>query len=140
MLKKLYYAALSYMVAGLAAGVYYREITKITGFTGKTMLSVLHTHLLVLGMFFFLFLIVLEKNFTLSESRLFPTFYWVYNIGVIWTVAILAIHGTITVTGGTAGAAVAGIAGMGHIVLSAGLILFFILLRERLFDRENSER
>ncbi|RYL93252.1 DUF2871 domain-containing protein [Sporolactobacillus sp. THM19-2] len=131
-MKRLYYTALGYMIAGLIAGIYYREVTKITGFTGKTMLSVLHTHLLVLGMFFFLILILLEKQFCLSKSKLFTAFYWIYNIGVIWTVALLAVHGTITAAGGLSGPAIAGIAGMGHIILSGGLILFFILLKERI--------
>jgi len=136
MIKKLYYAALTYMILGLIAGVYYREITKMTGFTGNTMLSVLHTHLLTLGMFFFLIVILLEKAFTLSKSKLFMAFFWVYNIGVAWTIGMMVVHGTMTVMKMTVGDAVSGIAGMGHIILAVGLILFFICLKERLFGSE----
>ncbi|WKB37291.1 DUF2871 domain-containing protein [Terrilactibacillus sp. S3-3] len=134
-MKKLYYAALTYMILGLIAGVYYLEITKMTGFTGNTMPSVLHTHLLTLGMFFFLIVILLEKAFTLSKSK-FMAFFWVYNIGVAWTIGMMVVHGTMTVMKMTVGDAVSGIAGMGHIILAVGLILFFICLKERLFGSE----
>ncbi|GAY75978.1 hypothetical protein NBRC111894_1532 [Sporolactobacillus inulinus] len=51
----MYAAALGYMIAGLLSGIYYRELTKAMNFSGESMLSVLHTHLLILGMFFFLY-------------------------------------------------------------------------------------
>lgn len=138
-IKKLYYAALTYMILALAAGVYYREVTKMTGFTGDTMLlSILHTHLFVLGMFFFLIVILLEKAFVLSKSKLFNAFFWVYNLGVAWTIGMMAVHGTMTVMKISVGDAVAGIAGMGHIILSIGLILFFICLKERLADSKEN--
>lgn len=49
------------MIIGLLFGVYYRELTKWFDFSGKTQLSTLHTHTLVLGMFFFLIVLLLEK-------------------------------------------------------------------------------
>ncbi len=139
-MKRLYYTALSYMIAGLVAGIYFREVTKAaTRTAGDAMLGVLHTHLLILGMFFFVILILLEKVLSLTKSKLFPAFWWIYNIGLIWTVALLAVHGTMTAFGIPAGAAIAGIAGMGHIVLSIGLILFFIILKERLFQHNERQ-
>ena len=42
-------------------GVFYREFTKFSGFTGKTALYVVHTHYFLLGMVFFLLLLLLEK-------------------------------------------------------------------------------
>lgn len=74
-MKKLYAAALGYMIAGLLSGIYYREITKAMNFSGESMLSVLHTHLLILGMFFFLILISLEKLFHLSTNKRFSLFF-----------------------------------------------------------------
>lgn len=53
-MKKIINTAMIYLALGLAAGVFYREFTKWNGFTGKTTLGVVHTHLLVLGMLFFL--------------------------------------------------------------------------------------
>lgn len=45
---RLYYSAALYTVLGLAAGLYYRELTKAQDFVGDTQLSVVHTHLLAL--------------------------------------------------------------------------------------------
>ncbi|BBN98916.1 DUF2871 domain-containing protein [Sporolactobacillus terrae] len=135
-MKKLYAAALGYMIAGLLSGIYYRELTKALNFSGETMLSVLHTHLLILGMFFFLILISLEKLFQLSTNKRFSLFFWIYNIGVVWTITLMAIHGTLDVLGIASGPAIAGLAGMGHIILSIGLILFFMILKEVLFNKK----
>lgn len=131
-MKQLYYTALTYMILGLAGGLGYREITKANGFTGQTELAVVHTHLLVLGMLVLLVVLLLEKVFALSRSRVFPWFFWVYNAGVVWTVAFLAINGTRTVLGEPTTSGLAGMAGFGHILLTAGLILFFVCLRSRL--------
>lgn len=139
-MKKLYFAALIYMITGLLSGIYYRELTKAMSFHGTTMLSLLHTHLLILGMFFFLILIVMEKIFSFTNNKLFPMFFWTYNVGVIWTVTLMVIHGTRDVLGASSGPAIAGMAGMGHIILSIGLVLFFIILKDVLFPKptENS--
>ncbi|MFX3617170.1 MAG: DUF2871 domain-containing protein [Sporolactobacillus sp.] len=131
-MKKIYRASLIYMIVGLLSGIYERELTKAMHFNGNSMLGILHTHLLMLGMFFFLLLIVMEKSLQLTGNKLFSTFFWIYNVGVIWTVLFMAIHGTMTVIGASVGPAISGLAGMGHIILTAGLILFFIILKERL--------
>jgi hypothetical protein len=70
-MKLLFHTANFYMILGLVSGLYYRELTHLTDFEGETRLSVVHTHLLALGMLFFLIALALEKVFALSESRLF---------------------------------------------------------------------
>ena len=60
MLKKLSNTAFIYTVLALVVGVVYREYTKLSGFTGQTNLSLLHTHLFTLGMMFFLIVLALE--------------------------------------------------------------------------------
>lgn len=60
---RLYYSAALYTVLGLAAGLYYRELTRAQDFVGDTQLSVVHTHLLAFGMLFFLVILALEKAF-----------------------------------------------------------------------------
>ena len=46
----------------------------------------MHTHLLALGMLFFLIVLALEKLFTLTANRrLFAGFFWVYNAGLAVT-------------------------------------------------------
>lgn len=78
---KLYRAALFYMILGLAAGLYYRTLTHSRDFSGQSQLSVAHTHLLALGMLFFLVVLALEKLFTLSKTGLFTLFFWVLQRG-----------------------------------------------------------
>lgn len=131
MMKKLLNTAFIYAILALVAGLYYRQMTVNYNFTGKTMLSLLHTHLFVLGMFMFLFVLLLEKNFSLTKSDLFNWFYYIYNAGLIITVVMMVVHGTLTVMGITTGAAIAGIAGIGHIIISIGFILFFLCLNDR---------
>lgn len=62
-MQKLARASLSYMIIGLISGVYFREMTKFNDFESWTQLSVIHTHTLILGMFFFLIVLLLEKKF-----------------------------------------------------------------------------
>ncbi len=66
-MKKILRTSMIYMILGLSFGVFYREFTKFNNFTEWTQLKVLHTHTLTLGMFFFLILLLFEKNFNLTE-------------------------------------------------------------------------
>lgn len=131
-MKQLFNAALIYMVAGVASGLFYREFTKMNDFSeGQyTQLGLAHTHLLTLGFIILLIVLVIEKVFRLSQSpRLFAWFFWLYNVGVVLTSAMLIWHGSLTVLGQESSAMIAGIAGLGHIVLTAGMIVFFVALR-----------
>lgn len=131
-MRKILHAAHIYMIIGVISGLYYRELTKLNDFTGDTQLGVVHTHLLALGMLFFLIVLVLEKQFTLTASKLFGWFFWIYNGGLALTVVMMTIRGTLTVLGVEGGAAISGIAGLGHIILTVGLVLLFITLGKRI--------
>ena len=61
MTKRYANTALIYAITAMILGVFYREFTKLNGFSGVTRLSVMHTHYFMLGMFFFLILMLLEK-------------------------------------------------------------------------------
>jgi nitric oxide reductase large subunit len=100
-MKKLYYAALAYTILGLAGGLFYRTFTHANNFTGDTQLAVVHTHFLVLGMVFFLGVMLFERAFKLSQSKLFNWFFWTYNVGLIWTAGFLTFNGMNTVLGNT---------------------------------------
>jgi hypothetical protein len=126
------YAAHTYMIVGLLSGLFYREFTKINDFTGKTQLSIIHTHLLALGMLVFLIVLVLDKQFQLSGTRLFTAFFWFYNAGITLTVAMMGLRGSLTVLGDDVPGFVPHLAGGGHIFLTVGLVLLFILLGKRL--------
>ena len=140
-MRRLFITAFIYLVAGLASGVFYREFTKFNDFPegGYTQLAVVHTHLLSLGVLVFLIVLALEKLFRLSQSRrLFEWFFWVYNAGMVLSCAMFVWHGCLTVLGKESGPMIAGIAGIGHIALSAGLILVFVALG-RALRRDRAE-
>ncbi|NYJ20207.1 DUF2871 domain-containing protein [Glaciibacter psychrotolerans] len=129
---KLFYAAFGYMIVGVLSGLYYREFTKAHDFTGATQLGLVHTHLLTLGFIVLLIVLLLEKQFGLTQSSLFNWFFWTYNAGLVVTAAALAVHGSLTVVGQESSSAIAGIAGLGHIALSTGMVLLFLALRSRI--------
>lgn len=87
------------MIIGLLSGFYYRELTKAHHFTGDTQLALVHTHTLILGMFMFLLLLPLEKVFKLSSYYLFNWFFVVYHLGVIVTIGMMTVKGTLQVVG-----------------------------------------
>ncbi|KQZ11399.1 DUF2871 domain-containing protein [Agromyces fucosus] len=133
-MQKLFYASFAYMIVGVASGLFYREFTKANDFPeGQfTQLGLAHTHLLTLGFIVLLIVLVIEKVFVISKSHLFEWFFWVYNAGVIVTSAMLIWHGSLTVMGEESTSAIAGIAGLGHIALAAGMVLLFLALRSRI--------
>ncbi|HET8927879.1 MAG TPA: DUF2871 domain-containing protein [Microbacterium sp.] len=129
-MRRLFYASFAYMVAGVLSGLFYREFTKLNDFPeGQfTQLGLAHTHLLTLGFIMLLIVLALEKLFRLSASRLFGWFFWIYNTGLILTAAMLIWHGTLTVLGQASTKMIAGIAGAGHILLTAAMVLLFLAL------------
>ena len=127
---RLFYASFAYMVAGVLSGLFYREFTRLNDFPeGQfTQLGLAHTHLLTLGFIVLLIVLALEKLFALSRSKLFGWFFWLYNAGVILTSAMLIWHGMLTVLGQESGKMIAGIAGTGHMLLTAAMVLLFVAL------------
>lgn len=131
-MRKSYIAAHVYMILGVISGLFHREFTKAHGFRGDTQLALMHTHLLALGMLGFLIVLALDKQFQLSGTKLFTAFFWFYNAGIAITVTMMGVHGTETVLGKHVPEAVPWIAGLGHTLLTVGLILLFVLLGKRL--------
>ncbi|MGV0351848.1 DUF2871 domain-containing protein [Corynebacterium guaraldiae] len=139
-MKSLYRSAIFYLVMGLGAGLFYREFTRANEFPeGQfTQLGVAHTHLLALGFMMFLIFLVVEKVFAVSRNKkLFNSFFWFYNIGVVLTVGMLIWHGSLTVLGEESTAMIAGIAGIGHILITVGLVLFVVALGRALNEPAN---
>ena len=58
-----------YLLFGLVMGIFSREFTKLNNFSGYTVLKSVHTHTLVLGFLFFIIVLLLEKNFTISNKE-----------------------------------------------------------------------
>ena len=135
-MKKLARTSMTYMIAGLVSGVFYREFGRFNNFEGKSQLNTLHTHILVLGMFFFLIVLLLENAFKLSEHKNYKKFYAIYNSGLGITLLLMLVHGIMTVLGYEDSAAIAGIAGLGHIIMTVGLGFFFNVLLGQVSKKE----
>lgn len=133
-LRMLLSAITVYTVIGLAAGVFYREFTKLNGFEDGMpgQLGLAHTHILTLGVIVLLAVMALEKSFGLSASRLFRWFFWIYNAGVVISAVGLVWHGVLQVLGAESSKMIAGIAGAGHMLVGAGFVLLLLMLRKAL--------
>jgi len=79
-------------------------------------------------MFFFLIVLLLEKNFHLTTHKNYKKFYMFYNMGLGMTLLMMIIHGILQVYSYPDHAAISGIAGLGHIILTIGLAYFFQVL------------
>jgi len=133
MIKRYFNAAIVYASLALACGVFYREFTKYTAFTGKTNLAFLHTHYFMLGMFFFIALALLERAFALSAQKGVKGWVTVYHIGLNITTACLFLRGlaqaTETVLSPALNGSLSGVAGIGHILLGSSILALLILIR-----------
>lgn len=133
-MKKCINISLIYAVAAMVGGVFYREFTKFNGFTGATALGKVHVHLFVLGMAVFLITALFADRRDLSRLRTYRAFLVIYNIGVPLTAVMLLVRGVTQVLGlslsSGASAAISGIAGIGHILTGAGIILLLITLKK----------
>ena len=131
-MKRYMNAALMYAVLEMLGGVLYREFTKFSGFTAQTALSVVHTHYFLLGLVFFLLLVVLEKNLAFTGAKTGRVLA-VYHIGLNLTAVMLVVRGVTQVVGTNlsrgADAAVSGMAGMGHILLGVSLVLLLLQIK-----------
>lgn len=136
-MKKIYIAAFAYLIVGLGFGVFYREFTKANNFVegGYTQLSVVHTHTLTLGFMFFLILLLLEKSFELSKQGFFAPAFWLYNAGLLASVTMMTWHGIYQVVGNEWSAGLSGIAGLGHMVMTIGLLGFMACLAPSVFAK-----
>ena len=131
-MKRYINAALLYAILAMAGGVFYREFTKFNGFTGKTTLSVVHTHYFLLGMVLFLLLLLLEKSFSFTGPKT-GLVLAVYHVGLNLAALMLVVRGVAQVLspGLSSGmsAAISGLAGIGHILLGVSLVILLVQIR-----------
>ncbi len=113
-------------------------MSKGENFSGYSQLNVTHTHLLVLGTIMFLIFVVIEYQLKLTKnSKLFNSFFYLFHLGILVTVAMQYVNGIATIKGFSVSPAIAGIAGLGHIMISIAFILFFVLLNKRINANSN---
>ncbi len=134
MVKRYANLALVYAIIAMVFGVFYREFTKFNHFDGQTNLSVMHTHYFLLGMFFFLMLMMLEKSFSFSDGGVGKILI-VYQIGLNITGIGFLMRGLTQVQGNELSkgmdASISGIAGIGHILTGICIILLLLKIRKR---------
>lgn len=142
-MKKYLNISLVYAVAAMAGGVFYREFTKFNGFTGATALGKVHAHLFLLGMLVFLAVALFAARNDLTRFKTFRAFLWTYNIGVPLTAVMLLVRGVAQVLdlplSSGISSAVSGIAGIGHILTGAGIILLLAALKKTAENQECSD-
>ena len=133
-MKRYMNCALVYAILAMVGGVFYREFTKFNGFTARTALRVVHTHFFLLGMFFFLLLLVLEKSFAFTTPKTGRVLL-VYHVGLNLAAVMLAVRGVTQVLGtplsSGASAAISGMAGIGHILLGVSLVLLLVQVKRK---------
>lgn len=134
MKKKMYWISLSYILLGLVAGVVNHEVAYWTNFTGKSVMSVVHPHAIILGGLVFLLLPLLMNNFALEDKKSFRGFLWTYNIGLVMTLGFMIARGMsqllVKPFPSFMDHMVGGLAGIGHIILTVGIgFLFYSLIK-----------
>lgn len=133
-MKKLINKAYIYAILGICGGVFYREYTKYMNFTGKTMLAFVHTHLLILGMFFFLILALFAMNTNLEQLKNYSKFMILYQIGLLGTVTMMIVRGIMQVNNTLLSTGIngmiSGVAGIFHIILTIAIIMLFMMLKK----------
>lgn len=134
MFSKLFTSAAVWTGLGLASGLFYREFTRQTGFTGATQLSVAHTHALALGTTILLVVLALTKVFSLDDDRRMRLFLTFWNTGLALTFGMMLVKGSLQVLGVAFSTSpmIAGISGLGHMTLTGTFVLFFLILRRAL--------
>lgn len=135
MVKRYANMALIYAIIAMIFGVFYREFTNFNHFTGQTNLSVMHTHYFLLGMFFFLILMLVEKNFNFSNQKHTDKLLIAYQVGLNITGLGFLMRGLTQVwetqLSNGLNASISGISGIGHILMSGSMILLLLKIKKK---------
>lgn len=136
MIKRYANTALVYAVIAMICGVFYREFIKFHHFEGRTNLSVMHTHYFLLGMFFFLILMQLQKMFAFSDQKVGIVLV-LYHTGLNITGVGFLVRGLTQVWGTELSrgldASISGISGIGHILMGISIVLLLLRIRKSAF-------
>ena len=137
-MKRCMNASLLYAILAMVGGVFYREFTKFNGFTAGTTLGVVHTHYFLLGMVFFLLLLLLEKSFSFMGTKT-KRVLTAYQVGLNLTAVMFVVRGVPQVLGTELStgmnAAISGIAGIGHILLGISMVMLLLQVRKSVAEK-----
>ena len=137
-MKRYMNASLLYAILAMVGGVFYREFTKFNGFNARTTLGVVHTHYFLLGMVFFLLLLLLEKNFSFTGAKT-KRVLTAYQVGLNLTAVMFVVRGVPQVLGTELStgmnAAISGIAGIGHILLGISMVMLLLQVKKSVAEK-----
>ena len=124
-----------YFVLAIAAGVFHREYTKFSGFTGKTVLGNVHTHLLVMGAFLFLIVALFCIQLPgLLDARIFRRFYVLYNIALPFMAVTMLARGMIQVKNAELTKAVDA-----SLLITIALVMLFMALKKNVISNDRKQ-
>ena len=137
-MKRCMNASLLYAILAMVGGVFYREFTKFNGFTARTSLGVVHTHYFLLGMVYFLLLLLLEKSFSFMGAKT-ERVLTAYQVGLNLTAVMFVVRGVPQVLGTELStgmnAAISGIAGIGHILLGISMVMLLLQVKKSVAEK-----
>lgn len=133
MLTYLVRSAAAWTAIGLTGGLYYREFTKLNefDFSRPTQLGVVHTHALTWGTIFMLVLLALGVLMpALTRDTWMRWGVHALNVGLVLTVGMMVFKGSVQILDKpwADSPALAGVSGLGHMTLTASLIMLFLAI------------
>ena len=116
----------TFLVMGLIGGVFYREFTKFYDYQAKNHLSKLHVHILILGFLLMMIIYIVSKEYDVKRILSLKKPIYVFISGFTFTMVNMTLFGIYDVVGEgkdiVIRAALEGLSGIGHIVLSIGIV------------------
>lgn len=132
MIRNSYKIATGYLVFALLSGLFYHEAAYYTEFTGVSVLRLVHSHAFGLGTLVFLLLPLFMNAFHIEEQKNFKAFLVTYNLGLIMSIGFMSVRGVIQLfelpISGFSDHMIGGLAGIGHVILTVGIIFLFRVL------------
>lgn len=137
MLTYLFRSAAVWTALGLAGGLYFREFTKLNEFdlSRPTQLGGVHTHALTWGTIFMLVLLGLALLLpALGADKRMRWGVHLLNAGLVLTVSMMTFKGSVQVLDKpwADSPALAGVAGLGHMTMTAALVLLLLAIGRQL--------
>ena len=126
--KKILNLSYLFLILGLVSGVFYREFTKIYAFTDYTTLSVVHTHLLILGTMFLLIISLATKDTKVNISKPLA----IYTLGLVIFTISMSINGVFDVIlrRPYSNIYLVILSGAGHTLLGVGMVWMMYILKK----------
>ena len=133
-MKKYYKISLGYLLLGLFIGFFYHEAAYWTNFSGVSVLSKVHPHILTLGAGIFFIIPILIKLFEIDKLKSFKLFMIFYNLGLIVSFGFMITRGIYQLFNLPLSKfldhMIGGLAGIGHVILTIGIcFLFYTIIK-----------